>query len=68
VQIRNAAGTVILSTLATYSNLNSAVGYSLKTFDVSSFRGQSIRVYFEGAENFTRQTSFVIDDAALVVQ
>jgi hypothetical protein len=68
VQIRNATGTVILSTLATYSNLNSAPGYSLKTFNLNSFRGQTIRVYIEGVENSTLQTSFVIDDTALIVQ
>ncbi|HYY98377.1 MAG TPA: hypothetical protein VE642_07300, partial [Pyrinomonadaceae bacterium] len=36
VQIRNSSNTV-LSTLATYSNLNKAAGYSQKTFNLSSF-------------------------------
>ena len=67
VQIRNSSGTV-LATLATYSNLNAASGYSLKTFDVSAYKGQTIQVYLVGVENSSRQTSFVVDDFALNVQ
>jgi subtilase family protein/BACON domain-containing protein len=68
VQIRNSAGTTVLSTLATFSNLNKAAGYSLKTFDVTAFKGQTISVYFLGTEDSSLQTSFVIDDTALNVQ
>jgi subtilase family serine protease len=64
VQIRNSSNTV-LATLATYSNLNKAAGYSLKSFDVSAYKGQTIRVYFLGVEDTSLQTSFVIDDTAL---
>jgi len=67
VQIRNASGTV-LATLATYSNLNANTGYAQKTFDVSSFKGQTIQVYLVGAEDSSLQTSFVVDDFALNVQ
>jgi subtilisin family serine protease len=66
VQIRNTSNTV-LSTLATYSNLNKNTGYVQKSFDVTSFRGQTIRVYFLGVEDSSLQTSFVIDDTALNV-
>src|SRR5262249_2105529 len=67
VQVRNASGTV-LTTLATYSNLSAAAGYVQKTFDVSAYKGQSIRVYLVGTEDSTLQTSFVVDDFALNVQ
>jgi Bacterial Ig domain len=67
VQIRNASGTV-LATLATYSNLNAGTGYVQKTFDVSSFKGQTIQVYLVGTEDSSLQTSFVVDDFALNVQ
>jgi subtilase family serine protease len=67
VTIRNSANTV-LSTLATYSNLNKGTGYTQKTFDVTSFKGQTIRVYFSGVEDASLQTSFVVDDTALNVQ
>jgi hypothetical protein len=64
VQIRNSSGTV-LATLATYSNLNAASGYTQASFDVSSYKGQTIQVYLIGTENSTLRTSFVVDDFAL---
>jgi len=67
VQVTNSSGTV-LSTLATYSNLNANTGYTQKTFDLSSFKGQTIRVLLTGAEDSIDQTSFVVDDFALNVQ
>jgi hypothetical protein len=67
VQIRNSSNTV-LTTLATYSNLNKGTVYLLKSFDVTSFKGQTIRVYFLGTEDSSLQTSFLIDDTALNVQ
>ncbi|HET7704808.1 MAG TPA: S8 family serine peptidase [Thermoanaerobaculia bacterium] len=67
VQILNSAGSV-LSTLATYSNLNKNSSYVLKTFDVTAYRGQTIRVRFYATEDSSLQTSFVIDDTALNVQ
>jgi len=67
VQIRNSSNTV-LSTLATYSNLNKTTGYVQKTFDVTSFRGQTIRIYFLGNEDSSLQTSFVIDDTSCTTQ
>ena len=63
VQIRNSSNTV-LSTLATYSNLNKTTGYVQKTFDLTSFKGQTIRIYFLGQEDSSLQTSFVIDDTS----
>ena len=67
MQLRSSSGAV-LKTLATYSNLNAATGYSLKTFDVSAYKGQTIQVYLVGAEDSSLQTSFVADDFALNVQ
>lgn len=67
VQILDSAGNV-LSTLATYSNLNAASGYTQKSFSVLNWRGQTIRVRFYGTEDSSLQTSFVVDDTALNVQ
>ena len=67
VQIRNSAGTV-LTTLATYSNLDKASGYTQKTFDLSAYKGQTIQIYLVGIENSSLATSFVVDDFALNVQ
>ncbi|HEX2550873.1 MAG TPA: hypothetical protein VHK64_04705, partial [Nocardioidaceae bacterium] len=66
-QVRNTANTV-LATLATYSNLNKAAGYSQKSFNLIAYKGQTIRIYFLGVEDSSLQTSFVIDDTALNVQ
>ncbi|HZX94773.1 MAG TPA: S53 family peptidase [Myxococcales bacterium] len=66
VTVRNTAGTV-LSTLGTFSNLNHGTTYVQRTFNVSSFKGQTVRIEFVGAEDASLQTSFFIDDAALTV-
>jgi uncharacterized membrane protein len=66
VQVRNSSGTV-LQTLATFSNLNHATGYQQHTFNLLSFAGQTIQVFFVGAEDSSLQTSFVLDDISLKV-
>ena len=67
VQLQSSTGAV-LTTLATYSNLNKNTGYAQKTFDVSAYKGQSVKVYFKGVEDAQKQTSFVIDDVSLKSQ
>ena len=64
VQLRDSSGTV-LTTLATYSNLNAGAGYSQVSFDVSSYKGQTIQVFLVGTEDASLKTSFVADDFAL---
>ena len=66
VTVRDSSNNV-LKTLATYSNLNKSSGYVLRSFDVLAYRGQTIRVYFNGSEDSSLQTSFVIDDTSLNV-
>jgi hypothetical protein len=55
------------TTLATYSNLNKASGYSQKSFNLSSFSGQTVTITFTGTEDVSLQTSFLIDDTALTL-
>ncbi|MFN8192812.1 MAG: M4 family metallopeptidase [Nocardioidaceae bacterium] len=55
------------TTLATYSNLNKATGFSQKSFNLSSFAGQTVTISFSGVEDSSLQTSFVVDDTALNV-
>jgi Zn-dependent metalloprotease len=55
------------TTLATYSNLNKASGYVLKTIDLSSFAGQTVALKFTGVESSSAQTSFVLDDSAVTL-
>ncbi|MFF9405908.1 putative Ig domain-containing protein [Streptomyces anandii] len=52
-------------TLATYSNLNAASGYAQKSFDLSSLAGSTVTLKFNGVEDSSLQTSFVVDDTAL---
>ncbi|MEV1015364.1 M28 family peptidase [Micromonospora sp. NPDC049801] len=53
------------TTLATYSNLNAASGYTQRTFNVAGFAGQTVTLKFTGTEDSSLQTSFVIDDVTL---
>ncbi|MFE2726762.1 putative Ig domain-containing protein [Kitasatospora sp. NPDC059327] len=53
------------TTLKTYSNVDAAAGYQLRTFDLSSYAGQSVTLKFAGTEDASLQTSFVIDDTAV---
>ena len=66
VQVLNSSGTV-LGTLATYSNLNAASGYTQRSFNLAGYAGQTVTLKFTGTEGSTLQTSFVIDDTALNV-
>ncbi|HEY0805474.1 MAG TPA: PKD domain-containing protein, partial [Pseudonocardiaceae bacterium] len=66
VQVLNSSGTV-LSTLATYSNLNHSTGYAQQSFSLAAFAGQKITLKFTGSEDNMLQTSFVVDDTALNV-
>jgi len=67
VQVRNTSNTV-LATLGTFSNLDKTTGYVLRTFDVTAFKGQTVRIYFLGTEDSSLQTSFVIDDTSCTTQ
>lgn len=66
VQLLNSSGTV-LTTLATFSNLNAASGYTQHSYSVSSYAGQTVTLKFSGTETDTDggTTSFVLDDNAL---
>jgi hypothetical protein len=67
VQLRNTSNTV-LATLATYSNLDKGSSYVQRSFDVSAYKGQAVRVYFEGVEGSQVVTSFVVDDVSLTTR
>ena len=66
VQVRDAAGHV--TTLQTFSNLQAAAGFSLKTFNLTPFKGQTIRIQLEAVEDNASATSFVVDDFSIVVE
>jgi len=64
VQVLNSSGTV-LSTLATFSNLNHITGYLQHSYSLGSFAGSTITLKFTGTEDSSLQTSFVVDDTAV---
>jgi hypothetical protein len=66
VQVLGPSGTV-LATLATFSNLDHNTGYAQHSYSLAGYAGQGVTVRFTGAEDYTLQTSFVIDDTALTV-
>ncbi|MFI9813493.1 S8 family peptidase [Saccharothrix variisporea] len=52
------------TTLATYTNLNPS-GYALRTFSLGAYAGQSVTLTFTGAEDWSYETSFVLDDLSV---
>ena len=53
------------TTLATFSNLNAASGYTQHTYSLSGFAGSTVTLKFTGTEDVSLQTSFVVDDTAV---
>jgi hypothetical protein len=54
-------------TLATYSNLDKASGYTQHSINLFAYAGKSVPLTFTGTENSSLQTTFVVDDTALNV-
>ena len=64
VQVRTTGGQ-LLKTLATLSNLNETAGFLQKDFDMTQFKGQSVKIQFRASEDGAKQTSFIFDDVSL---
>ncbi|MFD9100104.1 M28 family peptidase [Streptomyces virginiae] len=54
-------------TLASFSNLDANSGYVEKSYDLSAYAGQTVTLKFNGVEDQSLQTSFVVDDVTLQV-
>ncbi|MFE5625650.1 M28 family peptidase [Streptomyces virginiae] len=54
-------------TLASFSNLDANSGYVEKSYDLSAYAGQTVALKFNGVEDQSLQTSFVVDDVTLQV-
>jgi hypothetical protein len=65
VTVRNPAGG-ILATLATYSNANQSAKYVLKSFNLTAYKGKTIRLQIHGVEDSFNATSFFVDDVSLI--
>ncbi|MEU9828948.1 S8 family serine peptidase [Micromonospora chersina] len=55
------------TTVAGYSNLDRTSGYVEKVINLSQFAGQTATLTFKGVEDWSYQTSFVIDDVTISV-
>lgn len=66
VEVRNTSGT-LLTTLATYSNLNKGTAgvYSQKSFSVAAYKGQTVRIQFRSTTDSSITTTFRVDDVSL---
>ncbi|CRK56106.1 Serine protease [Alloactinosynnema sp. L-07] len=63
VQILSTSGAVLGS--VTYSNADENTAYALKSINMNSYIGQTVKIRFTATEDADLQTSFVIDDTAL---
>ncbi|MFJ5880247.1 putative Ig domain-containing protein [Kitasatospora cineracea] len=50
------------TTVAAYNNTNAAAGYQQRTVNLAAYAGKSVTLKFTGTEDYTKQTSFVLDD------
>ena len=66
VTVRSTAGT-LLGTLATYSNVDKSTGYVQKTLNLLPFKGKTVRLQFQGVEDYSLATWFLVDDVNLNV-
>lgn len=66
VEVRNTSGT-LLTTLATYSNLNKGTAgvYSQKSLNVAAYKGQTVRIQFRSTTDSSLATTFRVDSASL---
>ena len=66
VEVRNTSGT-LLTTLATYSNLNKGTAgvYSQKSLSLAAYKGQTVRVQFRSTTDVSLITTFRVDSASL---
>ena len=64
IEVRDVAGKV-LEELGTYSNLSESSTYRHRRFDMSAYRGKTIRVAFVSTRDHGATTWFLLDDVEL---
>ena len=67
VEVRKPSGAV-LQTLATFSNLQAKPGFQLRTYNLTEFKGQTVKFCLSAKEDAGSVTSFVADDFSFVSQ
>ena len=56
-----------VSTLRTFSNVGTSATYTQYSHSLSAYRGRTVTIRFTATEDYSLQTSFVVDDTALTV-
>ncbi|UVS79035.1 S8 family serine peptidase [Actinokineospora sp. UTMC 2448] len=56
----------VLATLGAVSNLDAGPAYVQKTYDLSAYKGRTIRLAWVATEDSSLQTTFAVDDTAVV--
>lgn len=67
VEVRSTSGT-LLTTLATYSNLNKAssgTAYTLRTASLAAYKGQTVNLQFRAVTDSSQPTTFRVDGVSL---
>jgi xanthomonalisin len=67
VEIRKPSN-ALLETLATFSNLQARRGFQLHTYDLTPFKGQTVKFCLRAREDAGSVTSFVADDFSFAVK
>ena len=65
VYIKNTSGTT-LATVDTQSDGSTSDTWVNKTYDLSSYKGQTIRIFFDVTNDSSNDTSFLIDDVSVM--
>jgi Zn-dependent metalloprotease len=67
VTVKSSSGAV-LGTLATYTNVNPASGYQIRSFNLLPYKGQTVTLSFAMNEDSSLQTSFVVDKVSVITK
>lgn len=65
VTVRNPSDNSVLATLATYSNLDGFPGWVQRSFDLTAYAGQNVRIQFDGVEDATNASNWLLDDISV---
>ncbi len=67
VRLMDPTGATVSRIVDLRSNLDATASYALRSFDLTAFRGETVRLSFSAATNGTKPTTFRIDDVSLRV-
>ncbi len=65
VRVLSPPGDVVFQIVDVRSNVNASLNYEQRTADLTSMKGQTIRLSFSAATNSSKPTTFRIDDVSL---